>query len=248
MGVKMKNADTKIVIVVIGVLVLYLANLFLVEGFLFEKGLTIPMESVNYENIKIRALGDIAGMCVIPVIIVALCWRRLSVLRLSLASLKICSVLIFSLLIFWFLHADYSIRGTYKILFYTFLIGFCEEFIFRGYAYNLLAPIHRKGAILISGAFFGMGHAVLPIVHGQLPLEKAVIAILSTIGGGIVAGYFFIYLEERSRTLLVPILIHAILDYSYKWYGLAITICVWAYFFASHKREAVNCSVISGRE
>ena len=106
MGVKMKNADTKIVIVVIGVLVLYLANLFLVEGFLFEKGLTIPMESVNYENIKIRALGDIAGMCVIPVIIVVLCWRRLSVFRLSFASLKVCSVLILSLLIFWLLHAD----------------------------------------------------------------------------------------------------------------------------------------------
>ena len=109
----------------------------------------------------------------------------------------------------------YSIRGAYKILFYTFLIGFCEEFIFRWYTYKLLVPINRKGAILISGVFFGMGHAVLPIVHGQLPLEKAVIEIL---------------------------------DYSYKWYGLAITICVCAYFFVSHKREAVNCSVISGRE
>lgn len=87
-------------------LVLSLAHLFLVEGFLFKKGLAIPMVSINYENIKIRALGDIAGMCVIPLIIVVLCWRRLSVFRLSFASLKVCSVLILSLLIFWLLHAD----------------------------------------------------------------------------------------------------------------------------------------------
>lgn len=37
MGVKMKNADTKIVIVVIGVLVLYLANLFLLKDFCLKK-------------------------------------------------------------------------------------------------------------------------------------------------------------------------------------------------------------------
>ena len=118
------------------------------------------------------------------------------------------------------------------------MVGFCEEFIFRGYAYNLLAPINRKGAILISGAFFGMGHAILPIIHGQLSLEKAMIAILSTIGGGIVSGYFFIYLEERGRTLLVPILVHALMDYSYEWCGGAIAICVCTYFFVSHKRES----------
>lgn len=54
MGVKMKNADAKTVIVVIAVLVLCLVNLFLVERFLFEKGLTVPIELVNHENIKIR--------------------------------------------------------------------------------------------------------------------------------------------------------------------------------------------------
>lgn len=155
MGTKVKKEDAKIVIIVIAALVLYLANLFLVERFLFEKGLTVPMELVNYEKIKIRILGDIACMCVIPVIITALCWRRFSILGLSFASLKVCSVLILSLLIFWVLHADYSVRGGYKIFFYTFLVGFCEEFslerYYNGYGYRDSSWCGRANGSHLSG-------------------------------------------------------------------------------------------------
>lgn len=229
--------------VVIGVLILSWVNLFLVEKYFIQNGISVPLELISSENLDIRILNDILAMCTIPVIIIVAYRRKITMFRLSFVSLKECSILVASLLIFWVLHGDYSVRGIYKVWFYLCIIGFFEEFVFRGYAYNFLVSTNRIAAILISGSFFGVMHAISPIILGQLSLISGIIEIASNIGGGIVSGYLFIYLEEKSQTLFVPILVHAVLDYSYKLWGVFITICLCIHFFTKEKRRKSACIV-----
>lgn len=39
--------------------------------------------------------------------------------------------------------------------------------------------------------------------------------MLNEIGGGIVMGYYFIYVLEKSKSLYIPIFVHAIMNYAF---------------------------------
>lgn len=228
--------------IVIRILLMFWVYLFVIEKFLMENAMIVPLEQINSENVWLKLLGDIVSMWVIPITLIIVYRKRIAMFCLSFVSLKLCGILIASLFIFFLLHGDYSIRGIYKLWFYVFIVGFSEEVIFRGYAYNFLVPINRMRAIAISGGFFGTMHTIVPALVGDLSLSRLIVAILSSIGGGIVSGLLFIYLEEKSKTLFVPILVHALLDYSYKMWGLviAIAICVF-YVIKGKKEEKTSC-------
>ena len=55
--------------------------------------------------------------------------------------------------------------------------------------------------------------------------------------GGMVMGYAFIYLYEKSKSILVPILIHALLDYGYGLIGIVLGIGVVTWYIYRTKRE-----------
>jgi membrane protease YdiL (CAAX protease family) len=59
--------------------------------------------------------------------------------------------------------------------------------------------------------------------------------MINEIGGGITTGLFFIYLQEKSGTLWVPVLIHALLDYSYLFFGQLIAIVILIYYIMTSK-------------
>jgi membrane protease YdiL (CAAX protease family) len=132
------------------------------------------------------------------------------------------------------------VGGIYRAVFYLLIVGFPEELVMRGYIYLRLKPINRVLAIIVSGVLFGVGHAILPgIVAGQSLLSIG-ISMLSEIGGGIFSGLLFISYMELSNNILVAILIHAILDYSYGYYGVLVSVITMGYLLYKHRFHKVE--------
>jgi membrane protease YdiL (CAAX protease family) len=79
--------------------------------------------------------------------------------------------------------------------------------------------------------FFGIMHSILPGVLTGDDLGRIVLRMVSEIGSGIIAGYYFIYLLEKSNSLFTPIFVHAILDYSIGGIGIITAIGAGIYLF-----------------
>ncbi|MBU5314631.1 hypothetical protein KQI38_21640 [Tissierella carlieri] len=68
-------------------------------------------------------------------------------------------------------------------------------------------------------------------------LKQIGIRMLSEIGGRIVAGYYFIYLLEKSKSLFIPVFVHAILDYTVGGIGVLTAIGTGVYFFILDRKK-----------
>lgn len=117
------------------------------------------------------------------------------------------------------------------------MVGFGEEFMFRGYVYNKLLRHNKLLAIIVSGFFWGILHAILPGLLAGNDLWRIGIGMLSEIGGGIAVGYYYIYLLEKSKSLLIPVFVHSILDYSVGSIGIITAIGTGAYLFILDRKK-----------
>jgi membrane protease YdiL (CAAX protease family) len=116
------------------------------------------------------------------------------------------------------LGTDVTLMGmppiTMFLIFTTnmFLIGFIEEFLFRGLILNNLFISLGKTkkalyqAVWISSLFFGLTHIVNILVYST---ETTLIQTINAVFGGIL--FCGIYL--RSRNIWVAVIIHALLDF-----------------------------------
>jgi len=100
-----------------------------------------------------------------------------------------------------------------KSIFYILFIGFHEEILLRGFIWvRLQTLLGKKMGIIITGIIFSLYHAPLQLIwfdksinyvlfHGSVP-------ILSGIGAHIIFGYIY----SRNENILLPTLIHGLLD------------------------------------
>ena len=137
------------------------------------------------------------------------------------------------------MHGDFSISGCYKAFFYIFIVAAPEEIIYRGYLFSKLKSFNRLIAILVSGSLWGIIHAILPGILAGNVSSIILVSMLSEIGAGIIVGLFFICLFEYSGSLLVAIMIHALLDYSYESWGIIVGIVVFAYLILASRKEII---------
>ena len=198
----------------------------------YSNNMLVKVNDVTWDNILIKLADDYIVMLLLPTIIMILNIKNLKAFKLNYCSGTVIKVLLIILIIFFFLHNDYSISGVYKFFFYLIFVSFGEEFIFRGYIYNSLKGKSKVKAVLISGILWGAAHGILPTVLNHSSIIKNMI---NEIGGGITTGLFFIYLQEKSGTLWVPVLIHALLDYSYLFFGQLIAIVILIYYIMTSK-------------
>ena len=68
-------------------------------------------------------------------------------------------------------------------------------------------------AVIISGMIWGAMHAFMPAILNNYSIIELFNAILSELGNGIVMGALFVWLYKKSNSLIIPILVHALLDY-----------------------------------
>lgn len=101
----------------------------------------------------------------------------------------------------------------YSLFYYTVLVAFQEEFIFRGLCGCLLKDQDRKLRYLVPSLLFALIHILAYNDFGALTGGYVLSFLLSDVLGLFVMGCAFQFLKEKTGTLWVPILIHAICDF-----------------------------------
>lgn len=102
----------------------------------------------------------------------------------------------------------------YDLFYYLVLVAFTEEFVVRGLCVYLLKDFSWKLRYLIPNAAFGIMHIFSYADYGNLTPEYVIRFLTSNLLGLLVVGCLLQLLKEKSGTLWVPILIHAICDYT----------------------------------
>lgn len=109
------------------------------------------------------------------------------------------------------LRMKYIPENTLYLLVMCLCVGFLEELIFRGLFINI--NYCKVGfiitAVVVSALVFGLSHFSY----------KTPQMVITNIGYGFVYGYIFI----RFRTIIVPALLHSIVDFSILWSDSAVT-------------------------
>lgn len=223
------NKEKKQFILAVAVAVVALVWFYIASIFFFNKNMLISIHSVTWDNIFIKLAQDYSVMLFIPTILLIINRKNLKDFDLCMESRKEIYLLFSILIIFFILHNDYSIRGIYRFFFYLIVISFGEEFLFRGFVYNKLKFKSKAVAIILSGMLWGAGHAILPSILESRDILYILFAMRNYIVGGILSGWYFIYLQEKSKTLLVPILIHALMDYSFSFFGPLVALIIFIY-------------------
>lgn len=227
--------DEKYIVIPMAVGIFEFAWLYIIMNFFIKNNMLIKLGNITWDNIIMRFVGDYCVMLLLPTILIIIGRKHLSDYGLCFESKKETFFLLGVMIIFFFLHNDFTITGLYKFFFFLVVVGFGEEFIYRGFLYNKLKDNSKVMAIILSGVLWGICHAILPSLLNNLDTSQFLSGMCSEIGGGIAMGCYFIYLQEKSKTLWIPILIHAILDYSFGYIGVYIAIGAFFYFMFKAK-------------
>ncbi|CEN78343.1 CPBP family intramembrane glutamic endopeptidase [Paraclostridium sordellii] len=215
--------------------IIYMVYFYTFCTFMYQNGWFISVKDVSLSNLGTALLGDIGSMLMFSLILILVYRKNLNELGITKSKLSMVLLLIYAL--FFILHGDYTVNGVYRAFFYLFVIALSEEIIYRGYIYNNLKKHNRVSAIIISGILFGIMHSILPSVLAESSVLVMIKDMFNQLGGGILSGYIFILYLEKSNSIFVPILIHALLDYSYGILGIVISIIVLAYLLITSKRK-----------
>lgn len=231
------NKEEKQFISAVAVAVITLVWFYIVSSFFFNNNMLISIHSVNWDNILIKLADDYSVMLFIPTILLIINRKNLKDFNLCMESKKEIFLLLSIMIIFFILHNDFSIRGFYKFFFYLVVVSFGEEFLFRGFVYNRLKFKSKAVAIIISGTLFGVAHAILPSIQANKDILQIVFAMSNYVFMGILGGWYFIYLQEKSKTLWVPVLIHALLDYSFSFFGVLSAVIAFIYLKIKSRQD-----------
>ncbi len=208
--------------------IIYAVYFYILISTLFRNGIWIAISAVNISNLAVKFIIDFCVALLFPAIIL-LVKRKDLYLQFSATDPVIIFLAGVYLLLF-LLHADCSVSGLYAFYFYLMIVSFCEEFIFRAYLYSELSACSNVAAIVISGLLWGSMHAILPGVLSGKTFIEIMPTMLNYISSGIITGFVFIYLLKSSKTVWVPVLIHAILDYSVGAIGILVQISIVSYY------------------
>ena len=199
----------------------------------------VSLNEINRTNIYQRLLQDSVIGLSFPIFLLIKYRKHYCKLGFTGKS-KILSIILFVIyILFFILRSDYSVGGLYRAIFYLIMVGLSEEVIFRGYIYLRIKPINRTLAIIISSVIFGAGHAILPGIIADRSISFIGLDMLNYIGGGIVGGLLFITCMELSGNILVAILIHSLMDYSYGYLGIIVVIGTLGFLILKSKGKEI---------
>lgn len=203
----------------------------------FKNNMLISQNNVTWDNIFIKFADDYFSMLLLPTILIIANRRNLKDFGLCYESKKESCILLAIMALLFILHNDFTITGVYKFFFYLVVVAFGEEFIYRGFLYNRLKYNSKVVAIILSGVLWGIGHAIMPSILNNFSVVQLLLLMSNGIGGGILMGWYFIYIQEKSKTLWIPILVHAILDYTVGAIGILTAMGTFLYFLFKAKQE-----------
>lgn len=199
-------------------IIIYTIYWFCISKLFYKNGLIIRFENITASNIIIKLLYDFLSSLLIVIIIISsklIKKQPLSKIGITKNNSTLAFILLSIYIGMFFIKGDFSLIGIYKSFFYLIIVSLSEELIFRGYLFTELDrefPTHV--AIIISGIMWGIMHALIPIIIKEASFIQAISAIISEIGFGVVCGGIFALIYKKSKSLIISIMIHAILDFS----------------------------------
>lgn len=122
---------------------------------------------------------------------------------------------------------NYNALNTVMYVLSMVCVGFLEEIIFRGLLFNAMRRDNERAAIIVSSLTFGIGH-IINLFNGS---GAALLPSLLQIVYATSAGFMFVMIYKKSKSLIPCILIHAAFN------SLSA--------FASHANMTVNIHLVS---
>lgn len=107
-----------------------------------------------------------------------------------------------------------KITVLYNLLYYTVFIALTEEFVVRDVCTYLLRAEKSSMRYLIPNVPFAAMHIFSYAGWGTITLHYLITFVFSQMLGLVAMGCIFQFLKEKSGTIWVPVLVHAILDFS----------------------------------
>jgi membrane protease YdiL (CAAX protease family) len=87
-------------------------------------------------------------------------------------------------------------------------VGFLEEIIFRGLLFNAMRKTNVTAAIIVSSVTFGIGHIINLINGSGAELLPNLLQVIYATA----AGFMFVMIYYRSKSLVVPIVTHGVFN------------------------------------
>ncbi len=103
---------------------------------------------------------------------------------------------------------NYSAGETVLYILSMLCVGFLEEIIFRGMLFCAMEKDSIKAAVIVSSITFGIGH-IINLFNGS---GAELIPNLLQIVYATAAGFMFVMMYVRSRSLIVPIAAHGLFN------------------------------------
>lgn len=88
------------------------------------------------------------------------------------------------------------------------LVGFLEEIIFRGLLFEAMRKDSPVAAVIVSSITFGIGH-IINLINGS---GAELIPSLLQVVYATAAGFMFVMIYLRSKSLVVPIVAHGVFN------------------------------------
>ena len=227
-----KNQTTRAIVVFF----IYFIFTYLSSSWFYNHELFVSIHDLNKHNILLRLMDDLSFTC-IPIFVVILIWKHREEYNLRLGDRAV-SLFIGACFIFMFV-SQKNVSGAeiYRAFFYLFFTAGCEECFFRGYLYHSFLHTNKILAVVLSGMMWGSCHAIMPAVFNNANIIELLFLTVNYLGGGIAAGFFFIYLQEKSHGIVVPILLHAASDYGNLGPFLFLGTIIWYLYRTKRTRK-----------
>ena len=103
---------------------------------------------------------------------------------------------------------NYGALETVLYILAMFCVGFLEEVIFRGLLFEAMRKDSVKAAIIVSSVTFGIGH-IINLINGS---GAELIPNLLQVIYATAAGFMFVMMYYKSKTLLVCIAAHGVFN------------------------------------
>ncbi len=208
-----------LIFIICASVILYMAFIIYV---LKQKGIHISIESSsrNIPGLLAQNLLEFVMTFIILVIsIVMLKKEFINEMYMKVEGKKQWMLVIFLIavymgrIIYYLVTSDNKIMGIYRIFYYLIFVAFVEEFICRGVCAYLVKDEKTVVRYLVPNLAFSSMHIFNYSGWNSLSVSYIMHFLTASLIGLLVGGIIFQLMKEKSGTIWVPILVHAICDY-----------------------------------
>lgn len=129
-------------------------------------------------------------------------------------ALLIIAMILLAMTVFCLVTKEDKGSVLHGLIYYLVFVAFAEEFVVRDVCVYLLNGERNVIRYIVPNVIFAVMHIFSYAQWGTITASHIVSFATSNLIGLVVTGCFFQFLKDKSKTIWIPVLVHAILDYS----------------------------------